>query len=87
MRVNHAVFVFVQEFAGGLLADAFGWDATFANGAGGNAGVFGFDPAQDAGAGAESVGVGEVYTWFKSEVSCEELVRGIGLAFSDAGFF
>ena len=33
MGVNHAVFVFVKEFVGGLLADAFGRDATFATGA------------------------------------------------------
>ncbi len=87
MGVNHAVFIFAQEFVGGLLADAFGRDTAFANGACGNAGVFGFDPAEDAGAWAEGVGVGEVYAWFKREVGCEELVRGIGLAFSDAGFF
>ncbi len=87
MRVNHAVFVFVQEFAGRLLADAFGRDAAFANSACGNAGVFCFDPAEDAGAWAEGVGVGEVYMWFKREVGCQELVRGIGLAFGYAGFF
>ena len=38
--VNHAVFVFAQEFVGGLLADAFGRDATFANGACGDSAAF-----------------------------------------------
>jgi len=38
--INHAVFVFVKEFVRGLLADAFGRDATFANGACGDSAAF-----------------------------------------------